>query len=190
VTVRIRGANEIFLNGTFQITVTGSNTFTYSITDASTGTGTGTITTSTTTIPKSTSDRQLQIVAKLGRMSCQTGQDFIDLADFFGFTITVTPGIDDVSGTVVGLTDTEKRFTIVVNSPLSSLSEEFPLTFPIFFGNVDAQFLQCLLQDCDQSNCQILFNFTGNPLDTWILRLGTWDDAGDWQDTDNWEDSP
>ena len=93
-------------------------------------------------------------------MACQTTDDFVDLASWFGFVITVTPGIEDVSGATSGLTDTEKRFTIVVNTLLSD-DNAFPLEFPILFGATSVSFLTCIIEKIIPSNCQVLFNNQG-----------------------------
>ena len=104
--------------------------------------------------------RRMQIIAKLSYMACQTSDDIIALGALFGYTITVVPGIEDISGITAGLTDTEKRFTIVINTNLSN-TNSFPLTFPITFGSSEAPFLECVVRKVIPSNCQALFNHTG-----------------------------
>lgn len=108
----------------------------------------------------SNEQRRINIIAKLSYMAVQTGTSMEELAAWLGYTIIVVPGIEDTSGTTDGLTDTEKRFTIVVNAQLSN-EATFPMTFPIFFGNNEAIFLVCVIERVIPSNCQILFNFTG-----------------------------
>lgn len=106
------------------------------------------------------SRRRLQIIAKLSYMACQTAQDFIDLAELFGFIVTITPGIEDVSGATSGLTDTEKRFTMVINTFLED-EEVFPYEFPFIFPEGEANFLECIFETVKIGNGQILFNNQG-----------------------------
>lgn len=102
--------------------------------------------------------RRLQIIAKLSYMACQIGVDFVELAALFGITVTVTPGIEDVSGVTAGLTNTEKRFTIVINYSVTVQEATFPMTFPFVFGESDEQFIEKLFNFVDPSNCQVLLN--------------------------------
>jgi len=105
-----------------------------------------------------TTTRQLQVVAKLSYMACQTAQDFVDLALLFGIVVTVVPGIDDATGTTAGLTDREKRFTIVVSADVVT-GATFPMTFPFTFGGSEPELIQCMFNQLDPGNCQILYNF-------------------------------
>lgn len=51
------------------------------------------------------------------------------------------------------------RFTIVVEFPASGTAEEFPLEFPIPFGNSTFTILQCLFTKLKPANCDIVFVF-------------------------------
>jgi hypothetical protein len=101
--------------------------------------------------------RRLQVIAKLSYMSVQTAEDFVDLAGLLGYGVTVVPGMEDITGITAGLTDTEKRFTIVVNTFLAG-APVFPYTFPIIFPPPAVNYVECLFQNIDPSNCQLLFN--------------------------------
>ncbi len=105
-------------------------------------------------------ERRINIIAKLSYMACQTGTSMEELLDWLGFTTAIVyPGIDDPTGQTSGLNDTEKRFTIVVDTMISNQGV-FPFTFPLLFGNPAAILLECVMQKVKPSNCQVLFNYT------------------------------
>ena len=107
---------------------------------------------------KTNAERRVYIIAKLSYMAVQTGVDIEDLALWLGFVVIVYAGIDDPTGATSGLSDTEKRFTVVIDTSIEG-DAVFPLTFPIVFGNPDAILLQCVIDQVIPSNCQALYNF-------------------------------
>lgn len=103
--------------------------------------------------------RRTNIIAKLSYMAVQTGTSIEELLDWIGFTgMSVYPGIDDPTGVTTGLSDKDKRFTIVVDTSLSD-ANVFPFTFPFTFGDSSLVLLQCIMEKVKPSNCQVLFNY-------------------------------
>lgn len=105
-------------------------------------------------------DRRRDILVKLAKMNVTTAQDFIDLANEFGITVTITPGA--VHGTfpmvfplIFFTTGKEARFTMLVDFP--SALEVFPLTFPIPFGDGTINVIKCLFNRIRPANVQILY---------------------------------
>lgn len=85
-------------------------------------------------------ERRRDILVKLASSGIQTVQDFIDLADLFGITVTVTGS----------------RFTITVNFIVTA-AEEFPYIFPLPFGNEQIAILECLFNLLKPANCKVIF---------------------------------
>jgi len=105
-------------------------------------------------------ERRTAILVMLSKMNVTTVQDFIDLADEFGVTVTIAAGAD------VGLfplpfpfiffsTPKEARFTMVIDFPTTL--EVFPLTFPIPFGDGIIGVIKCLFNHVKPANVQIIY---------------------------------
>lgn len=99
-------------------------------------------------------ERRLYISAKLLARGAQTVEDFQTIADLFGVSANVIPGFD-YAGWTFPITDTEKRFYIVVEFVNSDPG--FPYTFPITFGSTTFLFLECLFRKLKPANCEVLF---------------------------------
>ena len=106
-------------------------------------------------------DRRRDVLVKLASLGVQTAQDFIDLAETFGVTVTVNGGYDEIAfplvfPVVMFATNTEARFTIVVRFNVTA-ANKFPLTFPFTFGDDDIAILECLFTKLKPANCNIIF---------------------------------
>ncbi len=106
-------------------------------------------------------DRRRDILVKLAALGVQTAQDFIDLASTFGVTITINPGIEEITfplvfPVVMFTTEQDARFTIVVRFTNQDV-ERFPLIFPITFGDGDVAILECLFTKLKPANCDVIF---------------------------------
>ncbi len=109
----------------------------------------------------STTERRRDILTKLAALGVQTTQDFIDLAAVFGVTVTVNPGITEITfpltfPIVMFTTEQEARFTIVIRFTVQA-DNKFPLTFPITFGTGEIAILECLFTKLKPANCDIIF---------------------------------
>lgn len=107
--------------------------------------------------------RQKQIIAKLAIDNIITLTDFVALAAFFGFTITIQTGfdVDTFPATfpfVLSGTIEEQKFTIIVTfhnlQPEPGFSYTFPFVFPI---NDPTQFLECLIKKLVPANVSVIF---------------------------------
>lgn len=112
--------------------------------------GTGTLT-----------ERRRDILVKLASLGVQTAQDFVDLADTFGVTVTVNPGMSEITfpltfPVVMFSTLKDARFTIVVRFTVQA-ANRFPLVFPFTFGSGDIATLECLFTKLKPANCDIIF---------------------------------
>jgi len=107
-------------------------------------TGTGTL-----------NERRRDILIKLAALGTQTAEDFEELAAIFGITVNVLSGKDPLAANaVIGDTDKEKRFTIVVQYT-SIVGFNYEFNFP--FGLDDNSFLDCVLSRFKPANCRLLF---------------------------------
>lgn len=110
--------------------------------------------------------RRKQVIAKLALMNIQTRQDFIDLAAFFGFEITIENG--SLYSTFplqfpILFTGTSKEayFTMIITFiDVPPPPELFPLKFPIKFGGSDpTAFLRCLFGKLKPAQCMIVYRY-------------------------------
>jgi uncharacterized protein YmfQ (DUF2313 family) len=105
--------------------------------------------------------RRRDVLVKLASSGIQTVDDFVELAELFGVTVTVTPGHDEITFPLtfpVLMFDTEResRFTIVVQFTGPDINS-FPQTFPIQFGSDEAGILECLFNTLKPAHCQVIF---------------------------------
>jgi len=111
----------------------------------------------------SLSDRRRNIEAILSNFGgCQTAADFERIADFFGFTVTVTSG--NYSGgfpiefPVLLFGQIESKFTIVVTMPTGVTGANyFPLEFPLPFSIGGVTLLRCIFEALAPANCNVIF---------------------------------
>lgn len=107
--------------------------------------------------------RQKQIIAKLAIDNIITRQDFVALAAFFGFSITVETGFQGdtfpmtfpfiLAGEVI-----EEKFTMVVTFMNMTPDSGFPYTFPLTFTDENpTQFLECLIIKLAPANVNVIF---------------------------------
>ena len=106
------------------------------------------------------SDRRTHILVKLASLGIQTAQDFVDLAALFGITVSVTPAYDHTvfpfEFPILLLSTTDAMYTIVITFTVT-INNEFPLTFPITFGDPIIGILECLFGKLKPANCNLLF---------------------------------
>lgn len=112
-------------------------------------------------------ERRRDVLAKLASLGVQTVDDFVELAAFFGATVTIengsARGIFPMAFPII-LFDTAKqaRFTIYVTftAPLAS---RFPLTFPFTFGDDAIAIMECLFNKLRPANVKVIFAQEGAP---------------------------
>lgn len=105
-------------------------------------------------------ERRTHVLVKLASLGVQTQQDFIDLADLFGITVSIDPGITHAqfpyTFPMLLLDQTSARFTILVTFTVT-IFNEFPLTFPFSFGDPTIGILECLFSKLKPANCDLIF---------------------------------
>ena len=109
----------------------------------------------------SNDDRRRDILVKLSMLGVQTIDDFEGIAEVYGVTLTVQPGIEVASfpmsfPVIFFNTPSDSRYTIVVNFPLPT-GGFFIYDFPINFGDATQSILKCLFQKLRPANCQVIF---------------------------------
>ncbi len=114
----------------------------------------------------SVENRQKQIIAKLAIDNIITLQDFVSMANFFDYTITIETGFETDSFPMVfpfilsGTTE-EQKFTIIVTfyniSPEPGFSYTFPFNFPT---QSPIDFLKCLIKKLVPANVGVIFKIS------------------------------
>ncbi len=109
-------------------------------------------------------ERRTHVLIKLARMNVQTAEDFVDVIELLGFTVSLAPGVD------VGVfplpfplltffkDSQQARFTLVVD--LDTNNAVFPLPFPIEFTSSVNTIVTCLLNQIKPANVDLLLRFT------------------------------
>ncbi len=111
----------------------------------------------------SVEQRQRQVVAKLAIDKIITKADFIALAAFFGYTISITTGFGAASfpavfPMVLGGSAKERKFTIIVTFIGIAPTLGFPYTFPFVFPpNNPTNFLECFIRKMVPANVNVIF---------------------------------
>ena len=105
--------------------------------------------------------RRRDVIAKLASLGVQTGEDFENVAGFFGVNAYVLPGSRHgifpmqfpiyLFGTAL-----EAFHTILVDMP-DDPNNAFPYTFPLTFGNPDQALVQCLFEHLKPAHVQIVY---------------------------------
>lgn len=107
--------------------------------------------------------RQKQIIAKLALDKLITKDDFIALAAFFGYTITITTGLEDNSFPFtfpffLAGSEKEQKFTIIVTFKGIAPEVGFPYIFPLTFPPPDPlEFLKCYIQKLVPANVKVIY---------------------------------
>jgi len=109
-------------------------------------------------------ERRLGVLTKLGSMSVQTEQDFIDLAALLGYVVFIQSGAErgmfplefpayfyDSPQTV--------RFLMITTVETLQIPIVFPLAFPIEFGSGINTILECVFRRIKPANVDILFEY-------------------------------
>jgi len=113
---------------------------------------------------KSIDLRRKYAIAKLALMNIQTRKDFIDLAAYFGYNITIENG-DIYSGfplkLPILLTSSKKvaRYTMIITFVDIDKFNVFPLTLPFQLGGDETSFLRCLFQKLKPAHIRLLFRY-------------------------------
>lgn len=108
--------------------------------------------------------RRKQIIAKMFADSIMTADDFVALAKFFGFDITIQAGIESVGSfpytfpfPLAG-TDKENKFTVVITFLNLPVTGAFPYTFPFTFEEgANTGFLECFIQSLHPANVKVVY---------------------------------
>ena len=105
--------------------------------------------------------RRRDVLIKLASLGIQTEQDFIDLAELFGVSITIIAGVETITFPLIFpvflfLTTKEARFTIIVRFTVQE-ANRFSLLFPFLFGDNDIGIIECLFEALKPANCNLLF---------------------------------
>lgn len=114
-------------------------------------------------------ERRRNVIAKFALMNIITRDDFVLLAEFFGFRIEITNGYKEVNGNAFPLTfpfvfsdsSKEARFTMIVKFLDKVDPNVFPFTFPITFGDDETSFLRCVFRKLKPAYCRIIFLYLG-----------------------------
>ena len=108
-------------------------------------------------------ERQKQVIAKLALMNIQTRQEFIDLAAFFGFNITIENGMEHggfpmIFPIIFFDNAQDAHFTMIVRFiDLDKPTNIFTLTFPVLFSDGEENFLKCIIKKLAQANINVIF---------------------------------
>jgi uncharacterized protein YmfQ (DUF2313 family) len=105
-------------------------------------------------------DRRKAVLAKLAKMNLTTEQDFIDLASFFGVSLTIASGTEAsvfpmTFPIILFGTAKEAKFTMVV--VFDTAIDGFPFTFPFVFTESANNLIQCLFNKLKPANVQIIY---------------------------------
>lgn len=118
--------------------------------------------------------RRKQIVAKFALMNITTEKDWIDLAQFFGFTITIEHGVEASVFPIrfpiyFAASAKAARFTMIITfTDLIKPTNVFTCTFPITFSN-NENFLMCLFYHLKPANVNLQFRWTGEDKTNFII---------------------
>lgn len=110
----------------------------------------------------SKTDRRLHVLLKFAKMNVQTIDEFTEVIELLGFTVTLVPGADvgifPVLFPVEFFSDTQQaRFTLVVN--LDSNNAVFALPFPVEFASSVNNIAICILDIIKPANVGLLLRF-------------------------------
>lgn len=109
--------------------------------------------------------RRKQVIVKLAFDRLINKDDFIALAAFLGYTITITNGFEDEAFPYtfpfrLAGDEKEQKFTVIIKFVDVVIGGTFPYIFPFIFDDQDeTQFLQCLLIKLFPANVNIVFEF-------------------------------
>jgi uncharacterized protein YmfQ (DUF2313 family) len=107
--------------------------------------------------------RRRQIVAKLAIDNIINKEDFIALARFFGFEISISSGFGASTfpmtfPAILGGETLESKFTMVVTFKDEVSTDVFPYTFPMTFPTIPPRdFLECLIIKLAPANVRVVF---------------------------------
>lgn len=111
--------------------------------------------------------RRKQCVAKLALMNLTTTQDFIDLAAFFGYVITITNGEASESyfpytfPLTFNTSSKTAKFTMIVTFHGLSPTDGFPYTFPFVFEEDPSNMIICLFNKLKPAPVIIKVRYAG-----------------------------
>lgn len=112
----------------------------------------------------SVKDRRLQIVAKFALMNVTTTEDWIYLASFLGYNISIEYGTPYMvlPFKLPFILGSEKaaKFTMIINFlDLPPPTNVFPLTLPFMLGNISM--IQCVFEHIKPANVKIIYRYLG-----------------------------
>jgi uncharacterized protein YmfQ (DUF2313 family) len=109
-------------------------------------------------------ERRTHVLIKLAKMNVQTADEFIEVIELLGFTVTLTPGADiglfPLGFPIEFFKDPQQaRFTLVVD--LDANNAVFPLPFPVQFASSVNNIVICVLNVIKPANVELQLRFTG-----------------------------
>lgn len=128
-------------------------------------------------VASSLSDRIRNVSVKLGHMSLQTAQDYIDLGALLGYTVRITAGADRgifplAFPAYVFDSPQTARFLMIVTVETVAIPNVFPLSFQITFSNGFNTIIECVLKHLVPANVQLSFEYTLPDLGAFIDEYG------------------
>jgi len=109
-------------------------------------------------------DRRRNILVKLAGVNVSTAKQFEDLAQTFGFDVTVSNGVDEAvlpaTLPLILLDPDEAPFTIIVTLNQSLQPTGLPLELPFELTDQAPEILECLFDKLKPANTQIIFRYS------------------------------
>ena len=107
-------------------------------------------------------ERRLHVLLKFAKMNVQTIDEFVEVIELLGFTVTLVPGsevgIFPLAFPIEFFADTQQaRFTLIVN--LDGNNAVFPLSFPVEFASSINNIVICILNLIKPTNVKLLLRF-------------------------------
>lgn len=110
--------------------------------------------------------RRKQCVAKLAKMNVQTRQDFIGLADYFGYRVAIRSGEVGASFStfplvfpaIFGSKKVLSHTMVVTFLDLDKPANIFTMTFPFELGE-NSNIIRCLFNKLRPANVQVLYEY-------------------------------
>ena len=129
------------------------------------------------TVASTIEERRLNVMIKLVFSAVQTLEDFQELMEKMGVTVSAEAGSDAVKFPLefpillTGATSNESRFTIVLLFDWLQ-QRTFPHAFPLLFGGPAGNFAECIARKVAPANVQLIFKYAGPPSSSLLTEDG------------------